>query len=157
MSMNDAATWADVKLSPVRGKFTLYWRGQDIGNSGAVHRLEVSSIGHTVGPYAQWTNAVHVCFVPKGARKMREIVETGGSVLILEGWGHPDAPDAYGPEMPGAAAGVSTRRSRHLSCSAEWQREFDGVIAAHTVTTGATVVADYRSHEMIEQSYRRAG
>jgi hypothetical protein len=125
-------------------KATIYLMG-DFGMGFT--KLEVSELKTCTAPYAQYTNAVHIGYKPKGARKMRGTVQTyKPNAVILEGWGHPDAPAAMepDPENPNCS------RSKHMSHDAGWQTDFDKWIAEYVASSKAKVIADYRNHNSNE-------
>lgn len=122
-------------------KATIYFRGELMGN---VHKMEVRSFGVKTGAYAQYTSAITCKFVKKGGRSVLGFVQTfQPSLLILEGWGHPDPAGIWGDEK--TANGVTTRAGRHSACSPEWAKEFDSMIAEH-IKGGAKVLHDFRGH-----------
>jgi len=130
------------KTDLISRKVTLYFSG-DMGL--AVHKVEARAFFFQIGQYAQYPSAVEVAWIAKGQRLPRQTVQTyKPSMLILEGWGHPDPASMWGEES--ASGGVVTRAARFSACSSEWQSEFDTMIAAHIEASGAKVVVDFRGH-----------
>src|SRR5690348_2970337 len=41
-------------------------------------------------PYAQYADAFHIHFKPRGKQLLRESVDYKGSTIIIAGWNHPD-------------------------------------------------------------------
>ena len=64
-------------------------------------------------------------------------------LLILDGWGHPDAPNGY-ERVESSTPGVTVHRSRHLMVSGPWCQEANEVLNPYLFHTKA-VVADYRA------------
>jgi hypothetical protein len=54
-------------------------------------KYEATQVKVLRGPYAQYVNAFHFQFKPKGARKRRSFVEHyEPNTVIVDGWGHPE-------------------------------------------------------------------
>jgi len=54
-------------------------------------KYEATQVKVLRGPYAQYLNAFHFQFKPKGARKLRSFVEQyKPNTVIVDGWGHPE-------------------------------------------------------------------
>ena len=88
--------------------------------------------------YAQYTNAVRVTFIKKGARKRTGMVLTyEPSMVIIDGHVEIDIPKTMGAED---ASGCSM--SRGMSCDPMWAKEFDAALKA----SGHKVLKDYRGH-----------
>lgn len=122
-------------------KATLYRRGDFLG---AIHKIEVRAISVTREKYAQYASAVHVEYIEPRQKRARMFVDSHKpSVLVLEGWGHPDPDSAFGSEEQ-AAPGVTLSRSRYSSCDPRWQSDFDAKIDAYITEKGARVIADMR-------------
>lgn len=132
-------------------KVTLYFRG-----GFGFAKIEARAYAVEVGAYAQYASAVTCTFIGKGQRVKRGFVQTfQPSLLILEGWGHPDTADIYGPAQTSADGSVTTLRGRFLSCSPEWSTEFEAMIAQHISAGSASgkpvkVVADYQGHDSMK-------
>lgn len=121
-------------------KVTIYIEGM----FGFSH-VEASACEVEVRPYAQYPRAVHLTFIPKGARKPRGTVKyphgdrTGAGVVMLEGWGHPENLVEVFRRVD-ENGGIT----RYLSCDPRWATEFNEAFDAYVAKTGATVIADYR-------------
>ena len=130
----------------IQRKVTIYYHGEMFG---LIHKVEARAYFVRTGEYAQYSSAVFCHFVPKGGRNPRGFVQTfRPSLLILDGWGHPDPAGMFGePEQQGP---VVVQRSRHSAFSPEWQSEFDAMINAHILALRTDVLlpvlADYRGH-----------
>lgn len=123
-------------------KVTLYFRGEMMGN---YHKVEARAYFAGTTKHAQYPAAVQFAWVPKGSRAARGQVQTfQPSLVILDGHGHPDPAPMMGEKED--QGGVTVQRGRHSSCSPEWTSEFNEMIDAHIVATGACVLADFRKH-----------
>ncbi len=124
-------------------KVTLYWQSPDWG--GPVNKLEVKLVEHGTECYAQYDSAPYVVFFKKRARKARKLVVFGHDhyLFILDGWGHPDAPNGY-EWVESSTPGVTVYRSRHLMVSGPWCQEADAVLDPYLDHT-RSVLADYRA------------
>jgi hypothetical protein len=104
-------------------KATIFFQG-DFGFG--FHRVPCRWIQWREGPYAQYRNAVHVRFVPKGKRSVRQLVHHGINqpLVILSGW---DVPDLTKPDFEFVKDDTKVRvmQSRHTAFSSEWEDEFD--------------------------------
>lgn len=122
-------------------KYTMYVRGR-FGYS----KTEVTDIEADVVSYAQYKAAVRVTFLPKGARKRRSLTETyKPSIVVLEGWGHPDPGSPFGEEE--SVGGVVTMTTRYTSFDERYSEEFNTMIDAYIAKTGTVVVEDFRKHD----------
>ena len=130
-------------------KATLYRRGEFLG---AIHKIEVRAISVTREKYAQYESAVRVEYIEPRQRHARTFVDSHKpSVLVLDGWGHPDPDSAFGAEEQ-TAPGVTLSRSRYLSCDPRWQSDFDAKINAYLAEKSVRVIADMRgvnTHEPV--------
>lgn len=123
-------------------KVTIYRAGGVMGN---VTKVEARSVDVERVPYAQYRNAIKLQFVPKGARKARGVVETyRSSLLVLEGWGHPDPAGIFDESTAETVDGVTTVRGSYRAFDDAWARDFDAKIRAHLEATGARVLWDTR-------------
>lgn len=110
-------------------------------------KIEASAFAHKVGPCAQHGAAVHFAFVPKGGRSERTSVEpTHPSLLVLDGWGHPDPDDVWTEAAPTCSPDVTVQTGRHRSFSPAWRTEFASKIDPYIAAGRGRVVADYRAH-----------
>ena len=134
-------------------KATLYRRGEFLG---AIHKIEVRAISVTREKYAQYESAVRVEYIEPRQKRARTFVDSyKPSVLVLDGWGHPDPDSAFGPEEQ-TAPGVTLSKSRYSSCDPRWQSDFDAKIDAYIAEKGAKVIADMRgvnTHEPMTTSF----
>lgn len=134
-------TFSRAKL--INRKVTIYFHGEMFG---CIHKIEARSYFVQTGAYAQYSSAVACYFVPKGGRNPRGITQTfRPSLLILDGWGHPEPAAMFGAEET-SGEGVTVSRSRHSAFASEWQTEFDATITAHVAARGAVILADFRGH-----------
>lgn len=134
-----AAARADVATVQTEryGRATLYVAREFGFGFGRVEAREVTIEER---PYAQYPTALHVTFMPKGARRERGFVCAGinSGFVVLAGWGHPDLTgDIYGPENA-----HGSRHGRHTAFSSAWMTEFRARLAAHLGKTGARVLRD---------------
>lgn len=132
------------RTSLIHRKVTLYFHGEMFD---CIHKIEARAYHTQIGRYAQYTSALTVHFLPRGGRNPRGLTQTyRPSLLILDGWGHPEPAEMFGAEEV-SPSGATVSRARHSAFSPEWQSEFDSMIAAHVAATGATILADYRGHD----------
>ena len=123
-------------------KATMYYRN----DFGGMSKVEVKEISIEVRPCAQYNAAVHVAYkAPRQRHSRRFVQHSYPSLLVLEGWGHPDPGSMYGaPEAVGG--GVTLQRSKYLSCDPRYQQDFDAQIGAYLGESGSSVLADFRNH-----------
>lgn len=135
------------QLTPVTRKVTLYFSGEMFGN---YTKIEASAFDFEITNYAQYPSAVHAVFVPKRSRNARGMWQTSHpSLVVLEGWGHPDPAPMMTEAEPCETTGLMTSRSRFSSFDPRWAGEFRGMLAAHVEKTGARVILDlhgYNAH-----------
>jgi hypothetical protein len=126
------------------GPATLYFQG-DLGM--AYRKLEARDVELFVRPYAQYSAAVRVRFIPKGARHPREMWLTyGPKLVILAGHGHPE-PNGMWTAPESSSTGVTTQMSRHAAFSDEWEKEARDMLAAYVARSGARVLADFHGYD----------
>ncbi len=127
----------------IEQRVTIYSRGEMFGN---IIRTECRYWHVRRGPYAQYSAAHHVAFVPKGAQKIRAYADTSSepTTLVLEGWGHPKGADLFGETRTDSKTGLQVRESRYMSCDPRWRSDFDAMIAEHIEKTGAKILYDAR-------------
>jgi len=136
--MNDAAKPTALTAARV----TLYFMG-GLGYS----KIEASSVSLALIAYAQYASAVEVKFVPKGARKERGFVQTfQPSLIVLDGWGHPDPDGIWDESTKREGDGYSTVQAKYRSCDPRWASDFGTKLAGYLESSGAHVLADYRGH-----------
>jgi hypothetical protein len=116
------------------GKATMVFRG-GLGY-GVVH---LRSVNVTEGAYAQFSAALTVRSVEKGARKTKGVVYTAPDFVILDGWVVLDLPRIFG-EASAEGGMVVASAECHLTGDA-------GDIDAAVKASGATIVRDFRGHD----------
>lgn len=117
----------------------MYVKGEFLGN---IIKIEATEATIEIKPYAQYPNAVHVTFRKPRQRKDRGFVQSyRPSLLVLDGWGHPDPASPWKPISEGCS------ESKYMSCDERWQSDFDAAIEAYIETTGTLVLADFRNHD----------
>lgn len=110
-------------------KATIYTTSEFMGN---IIKTEVRKGEVEIKPYAQYSKAVHVLYVPKGKRKKRGFVKSHEPfVLILEGHGHPDADSLYDEAEATQDGKVSVSRGRYRCFHPGWVSDFRALISAH--------------------------
>jgi hypothetical protein len=111
---------------------------------GPYHAWEASSYSFRRREWAQYRKAVEVHFVPRGARKDRQFVDTHSPLtfLILKGWGHPSGPPTS-INIPGSP-GIQVSRWKYLNTDPRWSKDFDQFIEQYIKASGAKVIVDYR-------------
>jgi hypothetical protein len=134
---------------------TLYTRGDTSFMSlGNIMKTECRSLKIEVGPYAQYTNAIQVTFVPKGGRRARTMVQTHApDVLVLEGHGHMDPDGAFVPSGIPSGPGVTVTQGRYRSNDPRWGQDFSARVSTYVLQRRPKIAADYRSHAVTEKSY----
>lgn len=121
-------------------RVTVYLMNSLMGN---IQKVEARLVDHGRKPFAQYTDAVYVHFIPKGKRKVRGYTEGYKPyVLILDGWGHPDPDSMFGEVDNSGPVPVATGRYRAFD--AGWTRDFEAKIDPYIARDDVTVVADYR-------------
>jgi len=135
--MKNAPTPESLKRA---GRVTLYFRSM-LG----VCKVEAKQVEITVRPYAQYQRAVEFRY-----RKPRQRIDRGAvqtyqpSLLVLDGWSHPEPGARFEPVS--SDGDITVSRALYSACDPRWQTDFDAMIAAHIEATGARVLADYRNH-----------
>jgi len=104
-------------------KATLFLQG-DFGFG--YHKIPCRWIEWEERPYAQYSHAIHVRFVPKGGRSVRGFVHHGinSPFVILAGWNVPDLTKSDW-ELIREDESMCVQQVRHTSFSPEWDTEFD--------------------------------
>jgi len=126
-------------------KATLYLIIPEDLRSYGYKRIEAKNVHHEIIEYAQYAEVVRVEFIPRGKRKRREIVDTDNTLVILEGWGHPEIRDSR--QFSDNTDGIIVYTYRHQWTSEEWNREFDEFLRRYLERSSAVVLADYRDHD----------
>ena len=124
-----------MSTKPTPMKVTVY-----ICGAFGYNKVEATEFSSELGPFAQYKAAVKYQYKPKGKRKLVGAVQSyKPSLLVLDGWGHPDPNDALSP------VGIGMQ-SRYLSFDPAYATEFSSMINTYIAERGVTVVADYRNH-----------
>jgi len=102
-SPNGFVTWADVVTGIVASeRATFYWMPSQPmqGWPGNAHRLEVRSFrAGQVQARRHSIATIYVEYLPRGARKLRSAIQgSSPSLVIVEGWNHPDPPAGWVPD-----------------------------------------------------------
>src|SRR4051812_40171661 len=97
------------------GKVTLYLQG-DLALG--LRKVEATGLTVEIRPCAQYQAAVHASFLPKRARRLREISPQTSRplLLVLGGWGHPDPDGLWDESTAMDSDSVTTVRGRYRSC-----------------------------------------
>lgn len=99
--------------------FTIYTSG-----AFGVQKIEGKILDFGTKPYAQYKEAVFVHYIPKGKRKPTGfVVGYRPYVVILEGIGHPEPDDAFGPSKDDGV--LITKQTRYSSFDERYSTEFD--------------------------------
>lgn len=124
-------------------KVTVYVRSEF---GMGVNRIEATRLSVEVRPYAQYPAGIKVTLLPKRMRKQRGFTQAyGPSLVVLEGWGHPEPDGMWDPASEKTEGDVTTSRARYSACDPRWQSDFDMKIDAY-IASGATVLYDFRKH-----------
>ena len=106
---------------------------------GAYRRTEVRDLEIEVVEYAQYQGALRVTFVPKGARRARQMTLTyRPKLLVLDAWGGPSIDDGY------EKIDETCSRSRHLSFSDDWEAEAREALSGLQISFDASGWNSYR-------------
>lgn len=123
---------------------TLYTRNSMMGNISAIECREVRV---TVRPYAQYSHAVHVEFVKKGARKFRGFVQSyRPSLVIVDGYKALKPAGLFERGKKTTFEGGSMEQAQYAGCSEEWGNDFATDLDKWAAETGREIVADFRNH-----------
>lgn len=126
-------------------KATMYVRSEF---GMGVKKVEVTRLTVEVKPYAQYERGIHATFLPKRMRKLRGLTQAyGPSLVVLEGWGHPDPDGMWDPATLKSDGEVTTQRARYSACDPRWQSDFDAMLEGYVERSGAKVLYDFRKHE----------
>jgi hypothetical protein len=117
---------------------------------------EVRALKIHAAPYAQYSSAIHVQFVPKGARRGRSFTQTyKPTLVVLDGWGHTLAPPSMFGTPEVSPRGLVVRQGRHSGFSDEWGNEFRAQLAAYLESNpGARLMADYHGFNTHQRLHR---
>ena len=111
-----------------------------------IKKIEATKLSIEVRPYAQYLTGIVVELLPKRMRRMRGFVQSyRPSLVVLEGWNHPDPDGMWDPSTVKTDGDVTTQRARYSACDERWQTDFDAKIDAY-IANGATVLYDFRKH-----------
>lgn len=123
-------------------KATIYTTSEFMGN---VTKTEVRRGEIEVKPYAQYAEAIHVKFVPKGARKLRGFVKSHKPyVIVLEGHGHPDPDSLYGAYRETQDGEAAVASGRYRSFDPRWVEDFEASLNEYLEDKRDAVVFDRR-------------
>jgi hypothetical protein len=122
-------------------KATLYLAGL-----WSYDRIEASDVTWRFERYAQFPNAARVEYTVRGKRKRQTAMITTVSLVILDGWGHPEPPPKFGPPKR-ITEHATAQTTRRLSCDAEWHNEFDAFLYGYLEGSGTRVLLDLRGHD----------
>jgi hypothetical protein len=108
-------------------------------------KIEVKNLAFKTGPYAQYKQAIVVTFIRRNRRKAERLLVTSDvSMVILEGWEHPEfeylVPFAYSNDTMG-------KRGRYGSFDIRWHEDFDAFLRDYLNKTNTKVLADFRNHD----------
>lgn len=154
-SPNGFVTWSDVVARVVESeRATFYWMPSQLmqGWPGNAQRLEVSSFRAGQVHTQQYESAtLYVEYIPRGARKRREAIQgPHPSLVIIEGWNHPDPPGGW------VADGDSSRRGRWDVFAPEWRVEFDAFLTEYLrANSNVRILGDFRNTAAPNQNSNR--
>jgi hypothetical protein len=105
-------------------------------------KVEAKDIRVDVKPYAQYSHAVHVTYIPKGKQKARGHVDTyKPTLIVLSGWGHFDPPSAFKKNSDGS------EQSKDSCFSDVFLTDFDEALKASGALANGLVAADFRGFD----------
>lgn len=119
-----------------------------------VKKIEAKVASVEVRPHAQYERGLYLELLPKGKRKMRCLTQAyGPSLLVLEGWDHPEPEGMFNPEAVAAGLAAVAEgadafgvQARYSACDPAWQADFDEMIDAYLATKPGVRRADFRKH-----------
>ena len=111
-------------------------------------RIEAFDVSWSFEKYVKFQKATRVEYTIRGKRKRKTAMITTVSLVILDGWGHPEPPPRYSPpeRMSAQVTVLTTRRS---SCDPEWQNEFDAFLRGYLEGSKTRVLLDLRKYDQI--------
>ena len=109
-------------------------------------RIEASNVSWSFEKYVEFQKAARVEYTIRGKRKRKTAMITTGSLVILDGWGHPEPPPRYSPPER-MSAQVTVLATRRDSCDPEWQNEFDAFLHDYLEGSKAFVLLDLRKYD----------
>ena len=127
-------------------KVTMYVRSE-LGMG--IRKIEAKTATVDVRPYAQYARGIFVTFRRARERRDRSFVQAyGPSLVILEGWGHPDPDGMFLPGEATGEPGVTVSRGRYSACDPRWQSDFDARLDAYLETKDRAriLLHDFRRH-----------
>jgi hypothetical protein len=150
-SPNGFVTWSDVVSGVVEAeRATFYWMPRQPlrGWPGNAQRLEVRSFraGQVHAPRHK-SATIYVEYVSRGARKQRAAIQRSHpSLVIVEGWGHPDSPGGWVVDEDRSAPGQwQAFRGRWDMFAPEWLDEFDEFLRQYLgANPNVRILADFR-------------
>lgn len=124
------------------------------------HVIEASAIEHGRKQWAQYPNAPWMKWIPKGARKLRGVIEGNAPFfVILKGWGLKVPECQQWIEQPQTNPAFSVREGKYSMFDERWRVEMNAAVD-QAIAAGAEILADYRCpirQDLIERALTRAG
>jgi len=119
-------------------KATIYYSTEFFGS---IQSIECYLVEHGTREYAQYKNAPYVKFIPKGKRKICQIIKGYQPyILIVENWNQPK-PDGLYSEDTKTNNNVVICESKYQSFDDRYKSDFDNIIENSNVE----IIADYRN------------
>jgi len=112
---------------------TIYRVSEMMGN---IVKVEVRSGSVKVAPYAQYSDAMHLKYVPKGKRSIRGSVVTSYKpyLVVIPGHGHPTPNDLFSQGTPMGEHMIQAQyRSFNSRWVSDWIDTLSGYLAAKEV------------------------
>jgi len=107
-----------------------------------IQKIEATLVEHGIRPYAQYTKAAFVKYIPKGKRKPTGfIVGYHPYIVIIDGHGHIDPQDAL-TKPNDIGNGMTTSMTRFASFDERYKTEFDANLTEYI--QDKTVLMDVR-------------
>lgn len=117
------------------GKVTMYYQG----DFGRMRKVEAKECAVFEGGFAQHEQAWRCEFKKPRQKQARELLQYGQhhrTLVILEGWGHPDPDSGWLP------AEGRMQQAKYRSCDPRWTGDFRQMLAGYLEESGAKVVFD---------------
>ncbi len=142
--MNDTDT--KTTLISTKGRFTILFR-QSMGLGYS--QIEVSALTLEQGKWAQYDNAIMGTYTRKRARRTSMIPAQSysPSLVVLEGWGHPELCKMWDEGTRSEFDGGSSVSARYSSCDPRWSTDLRANLARYVESTGAVVKFDFHGHD----------
>ena len=128
---------------------TVYW-----GEAFAGKKREARDITIRLDREAQYDAAIIVdCFL-KRERNSSRLTLTGGWMVVLEGWGHPNQPGTFGPGVPLVGDPTTVVHAQNYPIGdPRWLADFSTFLDEYIARTGAVIAADFRAHDFKPKVY----